>query len=294
MILFLSAFAADLTEYGTYDGKPVLAGFEANGAVTVSYDGNAHTSPPPSGKCDAHVGPTPGDYTPAFRVWWVCDAKMDAFGKVTERTLTWSGKWAVHETPAVDGLVWVERSVKAAAERDLAEARGLAAQFASRLQFAAELEDREKVLLPVVDAVIRANAKDRSPERAGLRTLDLLQSPPVWELERPWDFGSRLRIGPTAGNRPAPERNAWLSGTPENGQRIRALAETLLKAGHHAAAEELAQNLVDVFPKDGAAQLLLGDVRWARGDLQGAREAYAKARELGQRAERVDRRLQPG
>ncbi|MEZ4317872.1 MAG: hypothetical protein R3F61_10220 [Myxococcota bacterium] len=261
MIFALSALAAPVP-YGELDGEPLTADVRADGTVVVARGAVQSTVKAPPGACEAHVGRAGSE--PAFRVRWVCDARTDRFGTVSEAVLTWSGAWRTSgRTGPTEGVAWLVASVQSAAKRDLVEAHGLASMYASRLQYAAQMEDRERVLVPLLAAVVRENAADTNPERAGLRTLALLQSPPVWEPERPWDFGKRLRVGPPAGNRPAPERIAWLTATPENAGLLRAMAGTLHRAGHHAVALELCENVVSVVPGDAEAAHLLADLRRA-------------------------------
>lgn len=293
MILFaLAALAApDLPVLGELDTHTAYGIARPDGSVELSAGDATATLAAPDDPCTAELAL--GD--DGLRVRWICGAKTDAFGSVAE--VTWIPGRPAPAAKLRDGVAWLQARIETEAREDPVTANGLAAQYAGRLQYAATPEQREALLVPLVDAAIRQAESDRTQGdslRAGARLMAFLQSPPIWELERPWDHANRIPIGPTAGNRPLPERNGWLSPTPANQQRLRRMVSLLHTGGHPSAAEELARRLVLIAPEDGEAHLLLGDILWAASDRDGAREAYTTARDKGAAPARVDRRLQPG
>lgn len=245
-----------------------------DGSVNLQTDARRWSIPAPAPSCTGSVVVEPA----GIRVRWICGASIDRFGRVHEVRLAADGA----ELGRVDrdGVDWLidelERRLTAG-DRD--GARGLLAEFAGRLQYAATPEQRAAVLSPWLREVVRASGIRRAAgDAAGAADLvvDLLQSPPVWEPERPWDYMDRVRLGPPAGNRPAPERAAYLAPTPEIVAWTLELAVCLELGGHPDASAELARNLARVDPSSAEVRLQLGDALWATRDRVGAAEAYAE------------------
>ncbi|MCB9668738.1 MAG: hypothetical protein H6734_04600 [Alphaproteobacteria bacterium] len=142
---------------------------------------------------------------------------------------------------------------------DLDAASGELARWAGRLQYAGSPELRADLLAAYATTVAERAEQDASfglVERAGSRVLDLLQGPPVWEPERPWDYMERLRIGPPPGNRPSPERNGYLPDSGAHRALLVRLATVLAAAGHTTAADDLAGEVLRIDPAHAGALAL--------------------------------------
>lgn len=236
----------ELTSIGLVSGE-AIRGSTANGRVQLGLPAGPKILEPPEKACDAELALSRGQ----VRVRWICGATLEAFGTVHEVRVDPKTGAEVQRTRD-DGVPWLRRALGeelSAGRRD--EARGLLASFAGRLQYAASPEQRADLMgVWLADTVARADALVQAGDPAGAAALahDLLQNPPIWEPERPWDYMERLRIGPPAGNRPAPERVMYLPSTPEHVRATRGLVRALEGGGHPAAAAELAQNLARVAP----------------------------------------------
>lgn len=122
-------------------------------------------------------------------------------------------------------------------------------RFGGRLQYAATPDERAALLARYAERLVEAAEREAArghPVRAGARIVGLVQAPPVWEPERPWDYMERLRIGPPPGNRPAPERTAYLPASAGNRALLVRLERLLREAGFQAQADDLAAELARV------------------------------------------------
>ncbi len=207
----------------------------------------------PGESCTVEVGRTADS---GARILWVCDATLESFGTFTELIVAPDGS-AGDRKVFDDGLDWVVSAVDAHAG-DPAFARGIVARWAGQLQLATDMEGRERVLAGLLEGLVAYTQAEPDPERAARMVLGFLQSPPVWEPERPWDYAQRLRIGAFAGNRPAPERIGWLTATPERADHLLVLSGVLAEGGFLVAARELASNVQKTVPaRADAAQARL-------------------------------------
>lgn len=216
---------AELPAIGTVSGA-TIRGASTNGRVQLGLPAGSRTLEAPEAGCDATVTVSRGQ----VRARWICGATLESFGTVHEVRVDPRTGAELSRTHG-DGVTWLRRALGeelSAGRRD--DARGLLASFAGRLQYAASPEQRADLMgVWLADTVARMDALIQAGDPAGARSLaeDLMQSPPIWEPERPWDYMQRQRIGPPAGNRPAPERVMYLPSTPENVALVERLTRAL-------------------------------------------------------------------
>jgi len=239
MILVLAAAMArpPLVELGRIDGDP-LTSRASDDAIELEYRNTTHRIDAPAADCTASVRAAN-----PIQVTWICAARIDRFGDITELELdptTWAE--SPRQTPS-DGAEWLTRAIEEAARTEPHRATILVAQYAGRLQYAVDAEHRERVLIAMIDRMLTTAESHDTAEKSAAEVMRLLHSPPVWETERPWDYATRLRVGPPVGNRPAPERAGWLSGTTENQARVRRMAKLLRLGGQPRAAADLTERL---------------------------------------------------
>jgi hypothetical protein len=213
--------------------------------TTVSVNGVSHAH---DGSCTVEVARTEAG---GARILWVCDASLDRFGTFTELVVGPDGQAGERKT-FDSGIDWVVSAVDAHAG-DPAFARGIVARWAGQLQLAATEDDRERVLASLLKGLAAYTRTESDPERAARMVLGFLQSPPVWETDRPWDFDKRLRVGAFAGNRPAPERIGWLTATPERADDLLTLSDVLADGGFTRAATEIVENVAKTVPERAEA-----------------------------------------